>query len=229
MKKALMFGATAVISAAAGAVGGYMFAVKRLNARYNEQMEEEIARTRVFNDQKKFKTPQEAVEELIAKRDAMEAVMEETEVSTENLERIVKHLRYDQVKNGVAPEAKDHRNIFDVGPSSGEDETFAAEVEARDHTKPYIISDEESMTNEPGHDQITLTWYEGDSVLADDKDEPVEKMQRTIGLENLRFGHRSNDPSIVYIRNERLTADFTVLRHTGKYSVEVAGFSEEAG
>lgn len=229
MKKALMFGATAVISAAAGAVGGYMFAVKRLNARYNEQMEEEIARTRVFNDQKKFKTPQEAVEELIAKRDAMEAVMEETEVSTENLERIVKHLRYDQVKNGVAPEAKDHRNIFDVGPSSGEDETFAAEVEARDHTKPYIISDEESMTNEPGHDQITLTWYEGDSVLADDKDEPVEKMQRTIGLENLRFGHRSNDPNIVYIRNERLTADFTVLRHTGKYSVEVAGFSEEAG
>lgn len=229
MKKALMFGATAVISAAAGAVGGYMFAVKRLNARYNEQMEEEIARTRVFNDQKKFKTPQEAVEELIAKRDAMEAVMEETEVSTENLERIVRHLRYDQVKDGVAPEAKDHRNIFDVGPSSGEDETFAAEVEARDHTKPYIISDEESMTNDPGHDQITLTWYEGDSVLADDKDEPVEKMQRTIGLENLRFGHRSNDPNIVYIRNERLTADFTVLRHTGKYSVEVAGFSEEAG
>lgn len=229
MKKALMFGATAVISAAAGAVGGYMFAVRRLNALYNEQMEEEIARTRVFNDRKQFATPQEAVEELIAKKEAAAAAVDGNEVSTESLERIVKHLRYDQVKDGVAPEAKDHRNIFEVGPSTGEDETFEEEVENRDHSKPYIISDEESMANDPEHDQITLTWYEGDNILADEKDEVVEKMQRTVGLENIRFGHRSNDPNIVYVRNEKLTADFTILRHTGKYSQEVAGFNEEAG
>lgn len=226
MKKALMFGATAVISAAAGAVAGYIFAVKRLNALYNEQMEEEIERTRIFNDQKKYSTPQEAVEELIAKREAAEAAVDGREVPTEALERIVRHLRYDQVKDGVAPEAKDHRNIFNMGESSGEDETFAEEVENRDTTKPYIISDEESMQNEPEYDQITLTWYEGDSVLADDKDEVVEKAQRTVGLENLRFGHRSNDPNIVYIRNEKLHADFTILRHTGKYAVEVAGLVE---
>lgn len=229
MKKALMFGATAVISAAIGAVGGYMFAVKRLNDLYNEQMEEEIERTRVFNDQKKFATPQEAVEELIEKRQAAEAVTNGNEVSTEDLERVVKHLRYDKVENGVAPEAADHKNIFDVGPSSGEDDTFEEEVAARDRTKPYIISDEENMANETGYDQITLTWYEGDGVLADDKDSVVEKMQRTVGLENIRFGHRSNDPNIVYVRNERLSAEFTILRHTGKYSEIVAGFEQEAG
>lgn len=229
MKKALIFGATVVISAAAGAVCGYMFAVRRLNALYNEQMEAEIERTRVFNDRKQFATPQEAVEELIAKKEAAVSAVDGTEVPTEALERIVKHLRYDQVKDGVAPEAKDHRNIFEVGPSTGEDDTFPEEVANRDHTRPYIISDEENMLNETGYDQITLTWYEGDSILADDKDEVVERMQKTIGLENLRFGHRSNDPNIVYVRNEKLTADFTILRHTGKYSVEVAGFAEEAG
>lgn len=223
MKKVLLVAGVALISAAAGAVAGYHFAVRRLNDEYNEVMEAEIERTRAYYEsKKKYPTPQDAVKDLI-KEDAAKAAVDETEVSSKDLERIVKKLKYNAVQDGVAPEMEpDPRmNVFRKG-SSGEDETFEAEVAGRDKSKPYIISDRENHENPDEYDQLTLTWYRGDKVLADAKDEEYD-LAYLGGEENLNFGHRSNDPNVVYIRSDKLKAIFEVLLSTGKYSVEVQG------
>jgi hypothetical protein len=42
-------------------------------------------------------------------------------------------------------------------------------------------------------------------------------------LEVLVFGHGSGDPNVVYIRNEKLQAEYEVLRDPGSYEIEVLG------
>jgi len=220
MKKFLLVVGVALISAAAGGAAGYQLAVRRLNDKYNEQMEEEIERTRTYYESKtKYPTPQDAVKDLIG--DAAIAAVDHREPTNEELERVVQKLKYNAVEGGVAPpmEFDPRQNVFNG--ASDEDESFEAEVASRDRTRPYIISVRENRENEEEYDNVTLTYYRGDDVLCDDKDEPYDI--KYVGEENLRFGHRSNDPNAVYVRSERLKANFEILLSTGKYSVEVLG------
>lgn len=136
-----------------------------------------------------------------------------------------------QKYQGAAPVRTDQteaaevlKNIFrDPRPQR----TFDEEVAERDPEHPYIIAVTEHLSNDSNYSQETVTWYEGDGVLADDRDEIVDDPDATIGLGNLQFGHRSDDENVVYIRNDRLLIDFEVLRHDGKFSVVVMGLDPE--
>jgi len=86
---------------------------------------------------------------------------------------------------------------------------------------PYVVPVHVFMANEMGFSQVTLTFYEGDHILADDQDDPVEDVESTVGMRNLVFGHLSNDENVVYVRNERLTLDFEVCRSYGSFAKEV--------
>jgi hypothetical protein len=104
------------------------------------------------------------------------------------------------------------------------------EREIRDRTEeaPYIISNEEYFADDAGHSQTTLTYYEGDGVLADERDEVLDDVDNVIGDNNIpRFGHRSEDPNVLYVRNHVLGTDFEICRSKGKYSELVAGFKAE--
>lgn len=132
---------------------------------------------------------------------------------------------------GAAPVQTDHteakqvlRNIFRDPEEVGD---FSEEVSARNPEEPYIIAVTEYLSNDSNYSQETVTWYEGDGALIDDRDEPVDDPDGTVGLGNLRFGHRSNDENVVYIRNDRLLIDFEVLRHDGKYAIVVLGLNPD--
>lgn len=129
----------------------------------------------------------------------------------------------------IVPPVRVDRNVFtEPQPEPGVDFRYEDEVAARSSDKPYIISLQEF--SESDFHQIQLTWYEGDQTLADDQQGIVHYSEygKKIGsLDNLRFGHRSDDNNIVYIRNEYEETDYEIARSEGKYSVEVAGFTEE--
>jgi hypothetical protein len=81
------------------------------------------------------------------------------------------------------------------------------------------------MENEPDHIQHTLTYFEGDDVLTDEEDQPINETDDTVGNANLlKFGHGSKDNNIVYVRNEKLDLDFEITRSKGSYIKEVLGF-----
>lgn len=100
-------------------------------------------------------------------------------------------------------------------------------IRKRSNPEPYLITDDEFLLNDGDLEQITLTYYEDDDILADDKDIPVDDVDDVIG--NASLVHFSNDPDrpVVYVRNERLAAVFEVVLNDGNYAEIVHGIVKE--
>lgn len=120
------------------------------------------------------------------------------------------------VEEEVEPE------MVSVFAESGDDWDYVKELASRDGQSPYVLHKDEFWAEEMrdrGFTQTTLTYYEGDDILADEEDTPVYNHSRVTGP--LKFGHGSDDPNVVYIRNEERKAEYEILRHSGLYTKEV--------
>ncbi|QJD49635.1 hypothetical protein HWD32_gp59 [Gordonia phage Secretariat] len=115
-------------------------------------------------------------------------------------------------------------NVFET---NGVESLQAPGVGQRSSTRPYIISVTEFTDNDLGFGQNTISYYEGDNVLADERDQPIPDMNSIVGEKNLRFGEASGDANVVFIRNERLGVDFEVCRSPGTYAEEVLGVAPQ--
>lgn len=91
----------------------------------------------------------------------------------------------------------------------------------RHQGRPYIISVDEFQENELDLAQQTITFYEGDRVLVDQEDVPIYNYGNVVG--ELLFGHGSQDPNIVYVRNPRGKIEYEILRDHGSYAIVVLG------
>lgn len=106
---------------------------------------------------------------------------------------------------------------------------YAEELLNRTKERPYVIHVDEFMANEENYDQVSITYYEGDDILTDEKDVPIPKRDEIVGDDNLyKFGHGSKDNRVVYIRNEILELEFEIIHRDGKFSREVMGFIEHS-
>lgn len=104
------------------------------------------------------------------------------------------------------------------------------EVVVRNPNEPYVISVKEFMEDRLEYDKVTLSYFEDDDVLCDEREEVIPNVDATVGSDALtKFGVLSEDSKIVYVRNERTKTDFEVLRDSGSYSEIVLGFKEETG
>lgn len=113
-------------------------------------------------------------------------------------------------------------NVF----GAEEDEwDWEAETAQRGEDAPYVIHIDEFRTDEMNYHQHTLTYYEGDDILADEKDVPIYNYSDLVG--DLKFGHGSEDRNIVYVRNDKYGAEYEVILHRGSYEVEVRGMQIE--
>lgn len=103
---------------------------------------------------------------------------------------------------------------------------FDRERQTRSRTRPYIISIEEYQSGESEYDsQTSLIYYEGDDILVDEQHSPIYNHPELVG--DLRFGHGSGDPNIVFVRNEVRRAEYEIIRDTGSYAVEILGVDLE--
>lgn len=206
------------MSLAVGASAGYLYARKQLTDVYQILLEEEVARTQAFYRQKNqtggFSSPLEAAAALIP---------EETLVTVEDFKVIARELGY-AVPEEEEPEAEE-QNIFSGGEEDPDEDRIAAEEASRSDAEPYIISVEEYMQSETGYRQFTLTYFEKDGTLVDEEEKPVDETTKYVGDGNLqRFGYRSKDRNVVYIRNEKAELEFEVIRSQRSYSEDVLGF-----
>lgn len=210
----LIFAGSLLAALATGVAAGYLLATKRLEKKMAEELKQEIEYTKAFykkmHKTDEFETPEKAVQALIPEK-AVEALLE-----YQGRTRIDYHLIGKQGAEVV-------KNIFT--------ETSSVEIEReianRTEEAPYIISLQEFQENELEYDQSTLTYYEGDRVLADEKEQHIPQTDDVVGDNNLpRFGHRSNDPDVVYVRNDALSMEFEIVRKTGKYREIVLGLTD---
>lgn len=109
-----------------------------------------------------------------------------------------------------------------------EDEVIPHGVNQPEPDYPFTITKMEYDEDEPDYDKITLTYYEGDDVLADDRDEPIDDVDGTIGPDALEsFGHLSEDKNVCYVRNRERDADFEIVLNPGAHAVIVHGMDPE--
>lgn len=209
-----------------GAGLGYFFAQRRLDAKYNQIMEEEIARTKEFysrlNKTGDFENPVQAVDAL-GLNEAVEALSRyqgETPLKIDDVEvEAQEPIVFDELVEEVREDVREFRkNVFET---HNDDLVF----QDRDTSKPYIINDDEWMGNEPEHEQVQLTWY-ADGVLADDADVFIDDL-RIVGDHLEHFGIGASDPDVVMVRNEKMHMDYEIRRSEQKYEHVVAGFDNQ--
>jgi len=219
----IILGGASALSLAVGSVTGFFVAKKRLESRYSDIAQQEIAEAKQFYGalykKEEYSTPESAMETLhrhhdTLAKDAVEALRDYQGVA------LIQDEKSEEVVSVVT-------NVF---ADSGDDNfNYEEEVTTRQPDKPYVISQEEFMQNDSSHEQVTVTYYQGDDVLSDERDKPIEDVDATVGELNLqRFGHGSKDHNIVYVRNERIGLDLEVVRSKGKYAQEVLGFVEHS-
>ncbi len=90
---------------------------------------------------------------------------------------------------------------------------------------PYLISVEEFMDDEPNFEKITLTYFEEDDTLIEEKDSAViPDSDSAVGDTNLTtFGSNPKDRDTIHVRNERLESDFEVTRDERSYTEVILG------
>ena len=82
---------------------------------------------------------------------------------------------------------------------------------------PYTIAPDEYGTKDDYETQ-TLSWYAGDSVLADyTTDDIIEDVDNTVGSDSLATFGQFED-NAVFVRNDATKTDYEILLDTGKYS-----------
>jgi hypothetical protein len=220
--KRLILVFTHIGAAAAGAA----VAVNRLQAKYAELADQEIAEARQHYEERQYPsrqqydTPEEALQALLNGR--------QKELLEEGVAALDSYMGQEEKPGDRVLETSVvlvETNVFDeTGPKELDMEK---ELRERDPEFPYILSKEEFLAAEPGWPQISLTYYAGDDVLSDISDVVVE-IDDTIGREILsRFGHGSGEENVVYVRNVKLEVDYDVNRSFGTYAHEVAGFDDE--
>jgi len=120
-------------------------------------------------------------------------------------------------------EATEEDNVVNIFQTEDSEWDYETELAERDHDKPYIIHRDEFFGEEMDCTQTTITYYAGDNILCDERDTPIYNPEQVVG--QLVFGHGSNDPNVVYVRNERLDAEYEILLDHGHYQVEILGQS----
>lgn len=111
------------------------------------------------------------------------------------------------------------------GDDDAEDDGFIGEYPQEDIAeRPYVITEFEAINGRKMYDKTTLNYYD-DGILEDEAtDYLIDDIDGTIGLDSLnRFGEgtEDGDPDVVFVRNEKISTDFTIVRQHRDYIPDI--------
>jgi hypothetical protein len=231
----LVFGSL-VVGAGVGGALCYIFVRRQLETKYSKIAAEEVAQMREHYAAKAV-----ALESQNGKGDLQALVEEKGYVSPEPTDRppmsveppsaVVEAAAESAEAGEVEPDEvveTETRNVFDDTELVDEWDAHK-ERASRSPQSPYVIHREE-RDDDAAYDEVTYTYYEGDDVLCNERDEIIsqEDRDRLIGEANLeKFGHGSGDPYVVYIRNDKLEIDCEIVKSTKSYAEEVRGITDQ--
>lgn len=208
----------AVASLTIGAASGYFFAKRKFSNTYEEIIEREVREAREFYKRTykadEYGTPESTAEVLL--EEATEAIRSyQGEPGDPLVESVQEHEDPDLPDEEQEVE---ERNIFDDG------DQLKIDKSDRSPDKPYVVDLDEYMSNQGEYEQVSLTFYEGDNVLADDDDRVIDQVN-IVGRMNLNMFGASDpeQPHVVLIRNEKFKTDYEITHSDGKYAHEVMG------
>lgn len=115
----------------------------------------------------------------------------------------------------------------DLDEELDNEEKVEALRKAREDQKlPYPISAAEFHNTQQWYEKITLTYFEGNDVLTDDREDPIDNPEEFVGTDYKKFFGMidENEPDIVMIRNDCNGCDYEICRVPASYAGD---FNEE--
>ena len=210
----------------AGVAAGYFLAENRLRKEYAdladseiELMREHFGRTREAKEE--FNHPEQDIHEArlrestVVTVDKASDLVDKTEYETTIYNQYFQEDEKptegdkDEVEEKVEEKPKSKPN-----PNVMLDDLKLSDYDkrARKVNKPYVIHTEEYSNGEAGYSQSTITYFPNDDILLDENDDILEEIEMYVGKHNLsRFGERSGDRNIVYIRNPKIEHEYEVV------------------
>lgn len=137
-------------------------------------------------------------------------------------------LRPSMVDADAADMDDDSDDVLPVDDTTDEDDSndlewdYEEEILKRSSHTPYVLHQEEFYADELNYTQSSLTYYEGDDIMADEEQVPIYNYLNITGP--LLFGHGSGDPNVVYIRNDQIKGEYEIVRVDQAYAIEVLGY-----
>jgi len=205
----------AIGGASAGFLSGYLLARRRYAGMMNRELEEtKVFYARRLNNlrERLRKYEAEADREVVAP--VVSIVPTQVGVDEPGFHPV------------VVVDRETYENVVEELPAVPEVEVPVQDVPT-DPTLPHLISADE-FAERPEQAKISLTFYVGDEVLVDEREAPITDTLRTIGFVKshilTKFGLKSDDPHIFYVRNERLGIDFEIARDNRSFIETVLGY-----
>jgi len=91
--------------------------------------------------------------------------------------------------------------VTDIFDHTIPDWDYELELNDRSTKDIYVITHDEFYGDELHYKQDQLTYYKGDDILVDSLNKPIHRYDRFVG-DQMKFGHGSKDPNVVFVRNE---------------------------
>ncbi len=171
----------------AGGAIGSVVTWKLVKTKYEQIANEEIESMREYYNKKK------GIKEVGEKIE--EGIEKSDEVTVRQIRDKVQELGY--INEQVMKEKEDKKEDDD------------------DVEKPCIIAPEESW--EQDYPIITLTYYEGDGVLADENNKEISNIEELVPEDFAdHFGEYEDDS--VFVRNDAFKIYYEILRDLGSFS-----------
>ena len=208
---------------------GYYVAKRRLEAKYAKMAKEEIDEVRyLYMSKIRESASTRLVDDIIESKSYASALSPLT-MRSEMVDMNHDHQDDDFQKAAEAELAEEPEIISNVFQPPDEDHwEWGHEKHMREAgADPYVLHRDEWLSEASNYVRTWLTYFEGDDVLADDQDNPVDDQDMMVGLANLaRFGHGSGDPNVVYVRNVELQMEIEIIHSDGKFSEQRRGIVE---
>lgn len=228
VKNAVLF----VGGLAVGYGAGYFITQRVLKAKYEEIANEEIESVKetykALRKEDEYIDPKELVDSLGYSIESPEedeeyddSDLEEDDPAEDSLED-----DDDEVENEEPAEEAQVLNIFDNEEIYQElpEELI---VKEEDQGEIFIISEYKFFNDDVDFEKNTVTYYKGDYTLADERDQVIQNVDRTVGRQHLdMFGTESTNEKTVYVRNKWLGTDFEILLDERRYVEVVLGATD---
>lgn len=210
-----LFVGGAAVGLAIGVVVGYKLNKEKIKAEAFKQSEEEVARIRELYQQKEMARQEKpSVAEIVEKK----GYGLEIKMPVEEVDEVV------MIRPLPAPVPGIVEPIPGTATPAWDYRRELRHRESLDEGEPYVIHQEEFMGKEKGYSQVTYTYYAIDDVLVDEEnDHPLPHADIVVGLDNLQFGHGTDDDNVVFVRNDKLEIDMEICRLNKSFEEEVLG------
>lgn len=193
MNRTLMYTASFLLGAAAGAAGAWYF----LKTKYEEIAQEEIDSVKqVFSKKMAERNAQLKESHHVTDQPADD---KQDSQRLKTYKDLVEKQDYNAYSGGVKEPAVEKQDKAEEIPED----------------RPYVIPPEE-YGEFSDYEQISLTFFR-DQILVDDEMEMLENVDDVVGFESLNhFGEYEDDS--VFVRNDRLKCDYEILLDSRTYS-----------